>query len=135
MKREAVRRDYVRDTRRSSSAFSFLKFYFLNGTFLLKRILILLWQRFILFADWKNRLQKFVLYGKLNKVSELTRIKSKDIWRIDRVAKEPDWKSGKAATPRGFESHVLRHRNIEKPTALAVGFCFITQNFMYREIL
>lgn len=25
------------------------------------------------------------------------------------MAKELDWKSSKAATPRGFESHVLRH--------------------------
>ena len=27
------------------------------------------------------------------------------------MAKELDWKSSKAATPRGFESHVLRHKS------------------------
>ncbi len=27
------------------------------------------------------------------------------------MAKELDWKSSKAATPRGFESHVLRQKN------------------------
>ena len=44
----------------------------------------------------------------------MTDIKIESTWRIDRVAKEPDWKSGKAATPRGFESHVLRQRKRQR---------------------
>ena len=38
------------------------------------------------------------------------------------MAKELDWKSSKAATPRGFESHVLRHKKIKQRP---FGRCFI----------
>lgn len=40
------------------------------------------------------------------------------------MAKELDWKSSKAATPRGFESHVLRQN---KTLSKCSGFLIFTE--------
>ena len=39
------------------------------------------------------------------------------------MAKELDWKSSKAATPRGFESHVPRQKTQKQ--ALSLLLCFL----------
>ena len=41
------------------------------------------------------------------------------------MAKELDWKSSKAATPRGFESHVLRQKTQKQ--ALSLLLCFFAE--------
>ena len=51
---------------------------------------------------------------------------TKYFWRIDRAAKELDWKSSKAETPRGFESHVLRQQTEVRNH---FRFSFIRWNF------
>ena len=49
------------------------------------------------------------------------------------MAKELDWKSSKAATPRGFESHVLRQKTQKQALSL-LSDCRQTPDRLYDRL-